>query len=445
MSGYQEPENSVTALEHFIGGSMLRTMMLPAGVGSRTARSGLRFDLAHLSPEAQLLVLLARTSANGTLQVEIQDRLRDRLDWSRLFQLAQTHGVAPLVYRMLMSYGRGVVPSVTMERFRRDAQSDSMINGLLADELITLLEAFAAKGIGVIPFQGPTLALLAYGDLGLRECMDLDFVVSQDSISQVRRLLWSHGYQLVGQSGSHGDEDQESFASFVKKNGMFRVNFQSAVVRGLFTFNLDRQEFWQSLKPVRIGQRTIMTLGTEELLIVLCVRGSTRVWEDLKSICDVAELLRRRRAVDWSRVVFLSREWRCHRLLLMGLAITHTLFDAPLPGSIRTAIAADPEVPDLAKRMPEQLLRVGQEGVGAADAEALHLTLKDSWTQQWAYACLLCHADLPAAMKSPAWFRFHGTLTLLDRLFYPVHHAVAWCTRVLSVRKSLAKWLENPG
>ena len=63
---------------------MLRTVMLSSGLRSRTPQSVLGFDLAHLSLEGQLLVLLARTSANGTLQIEIQDRLRDRVDWDLL-------------------------------------------------------------------------------------------------------------------------------------------------------------------------------------------------------------------------------------------------------------------------------------------------------------------------------------------------------------------------
>jgi putative nucleotidyltransferase-like protein len=424
---------------------MFRTVMLPSGIGSRSSPSGFQFDLGHLSPEGQLLVLLARTSANGTLQVEIQDRLRDRVDWDLLLQLAQTHGVAPLVYRMLMSYGRGFVPSRAMETFRRHVQMTSIVNTLLADELITLMEVFTAKGIGAIPLHGPTLALIAYGDLALRECTDLDLIVSQDSISQARRLLWSRGYQLIGAGGLHTDEQQESAYSFVKKNGMFRVNLQSAVARGLLAFNLDRQELWQGLKPVRTGQRTIMAMGAEELLIVLCVYGSTHVWKDLRLICDVAELVRRRRGLDWSRVVFLSREWRCRRLLLMGLAMAHTLLDTPLPASIRAAIAADPDIPDLAKRMPERFLRVGQEGAGSTDAEAFYLTLQDGWTRQCAFAVALCRTELPAAMKSPDWFRFHGRLHLMYRFLHPVHRATAYCAHLLGVKKLLAKRLETPG
>lgn len=424
---------------------MLRTAMLSSRLNSRTSQSMPRFDLAHLSPEAQLLVLLARTSANGTLQVEIQDRLRDGVDWNLLWQLARTHGVAPLVYRMLLSHGRGAVPIETMETFRRHVQSWAMVSQLLIDELASLVEDFAAHGLGVVPLSGPTAALMAYGDLALRECRDLDFIVRKDSLVQVRRLLWSCGYHLVGQYGAPDGDQLEPSYSFVKKNGMFRVNLESAMAGRHVACDLDRHEFWQALKPMRIGQRTISTLGVEELLIGLCVRGSIRLWEDLRSVCDVAELVYRRRAIDWSRVLFLSREWRCRRLFLMGLATGHTLFDTPLPPLVQMAIAADPDIPHLARKMPKQLLRVRQDGIGPADAEAFYLTLKDTWKEQCTYAFGLCHADHPVARKPPAWVRFHGRLNLMRRLFHPVRRVEAWCACLQGLGKSFVRWLEISG
>jgi hypothetical protein len=420
---------------------MLRTAMAPFRRESQTPQSRLRFDLAHLSPEAQLLVLLARTSANGTLQVEIQDRLRDRVDWNLLWQLARTQSVAPLVYRMLLSYGRGVVPTETMETFRRHVQARAMLSQLLTDELATLVESFAANGLGVAPLSGPTLALMAYGDLALRECADLDFIVRHDSRVQVRRLLWSRGYHLT-EGGPYADEQQESSNCFVKKNGMFRVNLHSTMARPFLGIDLERQQFWNSLKPVKIGQRTIMTLGQEELLIMLCMHGARYVWEDLRSVCDVAELVRRRRGIDWSRVLFVSREWRCRRLFLMGLATAYTLFDTPLPRLVQIAIEADPDIPHLARRMPEQLLRVREDGIEVADAEAFYLTLKDTWKEQCTYALTLCHAGHPVTGKSPAWFRLSGQLNLMYRLFHPVRRVEAWCAGLQGVGKSLARWLE---
>ncbi|MGE0277054.1 MAG: nucleotidyltransferase family protein [Nitrospiraceae bacterium] len=404
-----------------------------------------RFNLSHLTIEAQLLVLLARTSANGTLQVEIQDRLRDGVDWSVLWSLAESHGAASLVYRMLLAHGGDSVPKDVVQTFRRKAQTNAIVNGLLRDELVTLAETFAAKGIRMIPFKGPTLAIAAYGDLTLREAGDVDLIVEQSCITQARQLLWSQGYQFAGKAPSGCDGRDEAVHSFLRRSRSFRINLQLAMSRGLFSFPLDREPFWTQLKPVRLGPHTIMALAPEELLIVLCVSGSMHAWENLKWICDVSELLRRRRTLDWSRVLFLSHALRCRRMLLMGLALAHTLFDAPLPRVVQHAIMADRDVPDLTKAMPRDLLKRRAEGIDGKDAEALCLLLKDSWIEQSKYALAICHAADPIVNQSLPWFRLQARLNRLYRLVHPFHRAAARCLQCFRVGKLLLKWPLAPG
>jgi hypothetical protein len=410
-----------------------------------TTDSLFRFNLSHLTIEAQLLVLLARTSANGTLQVEIQDRLRDGVDWSVLWHLAESHGVASLVYRMLLAHGCSSIPSDILETFRRKAQTNAIVSSLLTDELVTLVEAFAAKGIRVIPFSGPTLAVAAYGDLTLRESGGVDLIVERSSITQARQLLWSQGYQLAGKTPAGCDSLDEAVYSFVRRNGTLRVNLQWAMDRGLFSFPLDREPFWKQLKPLRIGPHTIMALAPEELLIVLCVSGSMHAWKDLKWICDVSELLRRRRTMDWSRVLFLSHALRCRRMLLMGLAVAHTLFDASLPRVVEHAIMADWDIFDLLKAMPRDFLKRRAEGIDEKDAEALYLLLRDSWIQQSYYALAICHAGDPIVKKSLPWFRLQARLNMLYRLVHPLHRAAAWCLAFVREGKSLLRWPVAPG
>ena len=410
-----------------------------------TSESMLQFDPSHLIPEAQLLVLLARTSVNGSLQVEIHDRLRDGVDWAFLWQLALAHGVAPLVYRTLLTHGGGSVPNDTLAAFRRHAQATAIVSNLLAEELGTLIETFLAKGVRVIPVKGPMLASVAYGDVALRECADLDLIVEQSAIPRARQLLWSHGYQLAGNDTAGGNVSEEVSHTFVKKNGMFHLELQWAMVRRLFLFRLDREEFWNQLKPVRLGQKTVMALAPEELLVVLCVHGTKHAWQDLKCICDVSELLQRRRTLDWSRVSFLSRTLGCRRMLFMGLALAHTLFDAPLPRALRHAIMTDRDIPHLTKAMPGGLLKAGTEGINEKDAEALYLLLKDSWIEQSKYAVAVCHAALPIVDKPLSWFRLQSRLNILYRVFHPLHRAAAWGLPFLRFRKLILKWLEAPG
>lgn len=146
---------------------------------------------ALMHAEGRLLALCARTTVNEFIRVEVADLACDGIDWELVWKLSRTHGVAPLVYRNLVTICPAALPSSIHESFRRHNQANALLNSLLAKELVTLLEALAAKGVTAIPFKGVTLAQTAYGDLGLRECADIDLIVEQGAIPQARKVLWS--------------------------------------------------------------------------------------------------------------------------------------------------------------------------------------------------------------------------------------------------------------
>ena len=129
----------------------------------------------------------------------------------------------------------------------------------------------------------------------------------------------------------------------------------------------------------------------------------------------------------------------------MGLALAHTLFNTSLPRVVQHAITADRDIPDLSNAMPGGLLKRGAEGIDEKDAEALYLTLKDSWAEQSYYALAICHARDPIVKKSLPWFRLQARLNRLYRLVHPFHRAAAWCLPFLRVGKLLLKWPVAPG
>jgi len=63
---------------------------------------------------------------------------------------------------------------------------------LCTGELLKLLNLFAAHGIGVIPYKGPTFGSCRLGNLALREFTDLDILV-QTECATGRRIAQGSG------------------------------------------------------------------------------------------------------------------------------------------------------------------------------------------------------------------------------------------------------------
>ena len=395
--------------------------------------------------EGRLIVLCARTTINEFIRVEVEDLISETIDWDRVWRMSRQQGVAPLVYRTLSSLCPSVVPSHIHNAFRRHIQANTLLNSLLVKELVAVMEGLAAKGIRAIPFKGITLAMTAYGDLSLRECADLDLIVEQGAIAPARQVLWSQGYQLTSQDREQASESDEPYHFFQKKNGIIAVDLQWVMARSHFSFRLDRSEFWARLKPVHLPAGSVMGLGPEDLLILLCVHGSKHAWEQLKWTCDVAELVRRRPTLDWSRVLFQADEWGCRRMVLLGLTMARNLFGTVLPGAILHEIEIDADIPTLVRHMPNQLLKESDVGIDEGCADALYMSIKDAWLERWKLAAALCREEAGVLTMSLSWFRLQSRLRVFYACIQPLHRIIVKCVPSTRIRKAVVRWLHNIG
>lgn len=417
---------------------------LRMGPGSRKGTEG-SATLSRMHPEGRLLILCARTVVSDFVCVEVEDIVSEGVDWSAVWQLSRMHGVTPLVYRNVVAICPKAMPAAIHDAFRRHNQANVLLNTLLARELVLVVDALAAKGIKAIPFKGVTLAQVAYADLTLRECADIDLIVEQEAIPQARKVLWSQGYQLTSRDEGKGEASEEPYHFFQKRNGIVAVDLQWMMARRHFGFRLDRGEFYGRLKPVGLPAKAVMGLGAEDLLILLCVHGTKHAWEQLKWICDVAELVRRRPTLDWSRVLYQAGEWRCRRTVLLGLGLAQALFDTVLPRGVLQEIEADKDIPSLVRKMPKQLMKRPDQGIDESCAEALYMMVKDSSWDRWKLGVELCRSETDVVTRFLPWFRYQYKLRILSHCLRPIQRLVARWILSIRMREMIVRWLQSSG
>lgn len=391
--------------------------------------------------EAELLVWCARTGLTDELRSRIRQRMHQSLGWSALLKMAEYHGVVPLLYKTLSTVAADLVPTEAVTRLRQKSQASALLNRSLAQELISLCKAFQARGVPVIPIKGATLAVLAYGDLAFRDFTDLDLLVPKSSIAEAQVVLLAQGYKRRALSDELSETIREEgpYHVFIKKRPISRVDLQWVMAHQHFNFWLDRPEVWRSQIPVVLGNGTVPGLAPEILLIILCVHGSKHAWELLKWVCDVAELVRSHPGLDWNQIFVHASNWRCLRMVYLGLSVAHLMLDAPLPAAVLERVNADVEVEALAHRMPASLLLDGREGITEEQAGALYFSVKDSWRDRWWLGLQLCRSHSPVATTPPRWCRCRTSLSCLARLVVPVHRTIK---RLLSptVRGVMNRW-----
>ncbi|MEJ7712181.1 MAG: nucleotidyltransferase family protein, partial [Pyrinomonadaceae bacterium] len=115
--------------------------------------------------------------ADSKMLARIESLLRQELDWEYVFERAKQNFVTPLLCRNLIDNFAESIPCDILIRLENYLHLHTLSNLRLTRELLEITSLLESHDISVLAFKGPTLSLLAYGDLALRQFSDLDVLV----------------------------------------------------------------------------------------------------------------------------------------------------------------------------------------------------------------------------------------------------------------------------
>ncbi len=316
-----------------------------------------------LRPEEALLLRCAAPGEAGALDA-------DGIDWDRLWDLAESHKLLPLVYWRLK-------PASMEESFRANLKNSL----LLTRELVQVMDLLAANRIPIIPFKGPTLALRAYRNLALRSFCDLDILVGREDVWRARDVLERAGYRSklqldAGREAAYLDSYDE--VVMYGPDGTTLLEVHWFFVPPHFCLSLDFADCAGRLEQLPLGNRMLPSLHREDLLLVLCAHGSKHCWSHLGLICDVAWLLTSC-SFDWDAVLGRARRMGILRMVLVALALAEK--------TLGVKVAAERDV--VADRLADEIIGTlfgdrHDEG-SIMDNGSLHLRMRERWRDKARY------------------------------------------------------------
>jgi len=340
------------------------------------------FSLANGRPEEELLLCCARTGRPEEMVTRIGALLQKGMDWGYLLQTAHTHGVAPLLYWHLSAACPDAVPENAFNHLQDHFYANGLHNLFLTRELLKLLNVFGAHGIPAVPYKGPVLAASVYGNLALRQFIDLDIMVHRHDVLEAKELLALLGYRPQHQLTSAQEAALLGLRGqyvFTRDDGESTVELHWEVTEH-FSFSLDTERLWRRLEQIPLGGEIIPTLSPEDTLLILCAHGSKHLWERLGWICDIAELIRVSKNLRWEQTMAQARALGSERMLLVGLFLASELLGSVLPEEVSERVHADPIVRSLARQVSEQLFRDANNLPGlfkGAYFHPLHLMMQE--------------------------------------------------------------------
>ncbi|MEW6357790.1 MAG: nucleotidyltransferase family protein [Planctomycetota bacterium] len=341
-------------------------------------------------PEFELLLRCMRMRLCADETVRVRALLSGRVDWARLLRLARNHGVVPLLHASLDVARSDAVPEGLTAELAAYARKITLRNFTLTGTLLHLLDLLRSRGIQAVPYKGPVLAVSAYGDVGLRQFDDLDILVRRCDLPRAIDALASDGYRPpCGLSGRRAVafSDVESHCNFPPPKGRFALELHWEVFPMYFTAASRIEDIWDRLRPVRLMDTEVLTVSSQDLLPILCVRGGRQFWERLCWLCDVVEMTRKWKDEEWDTALLAAKRIGMRRAVFLGLFLAKELLGAPLPPGVALAVAADPTVRRLAAQAVERITAEAWEDTSGLERLYCHLALRERLADKIQY-CL---------------------------------------------------------
>jgi hypothetical protein len=354
------------------------------------------------------------------------------LDWDLLIQTASDHGVIPLLHRTLSRLG-APCPGQVKAAIAQRAQANGRRNLMLLHELLGLISAMQARGIRVMPYKGPLLALSAYGDPSLRQCGDLDILVPQADIPAAREILESRGYALSLEMDAHAEQEyvaspHEYDFPYIRKDPPVMVELHWNIVGRFFSFAPDPIELWQRGTDRNIGAANVRMLDPHDMLLILAAHGTKHFWSRLTWICDIAQFIKTNgSAIDWDRLIERAEAFDARGMLILAVLLAHEVLGIELPAAIQRIAGASER--RQARELHERLFADSDHRDSVPKGARMQLTdggllqslLFQARIRSWTHALrYLFHRALTPNHVDRSWLRLPRRLAPLYYLVRPL-------------------------
>jgi hypothetical protein len=308
------------------------------------------------SPEHQVFICCVGVKFETSRNLALAEALGRVADWHYLRQAALHHGVFPSLYRCLSQAAPEMLPPAFLQELQDLFRVQAQRNLRITRELLRLLALLEGHGVLALPFKGPVLAQLAYGDLTMRRFVDLDLLVREGDIPKVKDLCLSLGYQLEHAYTTKQEEvylrNTCEFSFSHPRRTILDVHWRFAPNCLGGGPNVHRA--FARRVPVNLMGKTVSTLSPLDHLLVLGLHGFNPC-VNISQISDVAMLIKSQTHWDWEVLLYEAEAGRMRRTTLLSLFLAHEILGAPVPAHITALAAEDHAVTRLRRQVWQSL------------------------------------------------------------------------------------------
>lgn len=285
---------------------------------------GFKIELQNLSEDIKLIIECCKTEKNYTLIENIVPQIKD---WDKFINLSYSHGVFPLVYHTLKEFQdqTSIQVLAKLKSINLDIAKQNM---LMTSELLKVMKLLEENGIKAIAFKGPVLSQMAYGDITLRQYVDLDILIDEIDLERTSELLQKNNYKELYDLQDYQKENLKNLVhdrSFINKTNGINIELHWTLSSSEFFIDLEGLNYLENVEKSNLNTQEINVLSLEILFIYLCIHGNKHMWERIEWLVDLVLLIKKEN-IDLEKVLNLSKKIDAERVVLSSILICEKIF-----------------------------------------------------------------------------------------------------------------------
>jgi hypothetical protein len=333
---------------------------------------------ATLNREWSLLLAACSAIPPQEKLVRLRGLMQQPVRWRPVFELAERHGTQPLLYQALSGLEPAVLPEemfVLQQAYRTNLHKSL----LLSRELIRIVDCLAARGIDVMPYKGPALAEVLYGDIALRQSGDIDLLIHPQDLPRIRDAVLDLGYtpHLAFSEAQERAYLKSGYEyAFDGAAGPNLLELQWGIQPRFYAVDFDMNGLFQRAVTVPVAGQPMRTPSLADLFLVLSLHAAKHVWGRLVWLCDIAQLMNLP-DLNWDWIGSQAKNLGIVRILRVTMLVVNRLLGAAIPAAAQQSLPEDSAAFTLAEEIQAHVVSESAYNVESLAYFRLMLRLRE--------------------------------------------------------------------
>ncbi len=286
------------------------------------------------------------------LKNQLVELIQEGIDWEYLLNLAEYHGMIPLLYLGLRDLGQEIVPKRTINSLKTFYFDNTQRNISLLGQMRELVKALNTANISAIPFKGPILSKYLFDNYSIRHAGDLDLLIKPKDVARVVEFLDNQGFKLYYPLSKN---QQIALATISRDNRLMLIHHKNKLIIEIhwrfYSSDLAGKKAttlaWTHTETAIINDVVLNILRPEVTLLFMCFHLYKHNWDRLFWIWELNKFLQSEIQLDWKWIIKHSVFFGGINVLLLSLYVVNQLLNTSLPNELEKLISENYQIKNL--------------------------------------------------------------------------------------------------